>query len=91
MTSDITAFIKQKQITGKMFLRLNEGDLEGYVLLFSLVLPFVLFLYISINWIGYRGPNCQQHTTPTSSPPPALCIKTSYEAGLPIDMGELKV
>ncbi|KIJ97341.1 hypothetical protein K443DRAFT_681613 [Laccaria amethystina LaAM-08-1] len=28
VTRDITAFVKEKQITGKTFLRLNEGDLE---------------------------------------------------------------
>ena len=31
MTRDLIAFVKEKQITGKTFLRLNEGDLEGYV------------------------------------------------------------
>ena len=29
VTRDIIAFVKEKQITGKSFLRLNEGDLEG--------------------------------------------------------------
>ena len=88
VTRDITAFVKEKQITRKTFLRLNEGDLEGYVFIFSLVLPCFLFLFIlryglhiSNNWIGYRGPNCQQRTTPTSSPPLAPYIKISYEAG----------
>ena len=46
-TRVITAFVKEKQITGKTYLRLNEGALEGYVFLFSLVLPFLLFLFIS--------------------------------------------
>ena len=34
VTRDIIAFVKEKQITGKTFLRLNEGDLEGYVFFF---------------------------------------------------------
>ena len=52
MTRDITAF-KEKQIAGKTLLRLNEGDLEGYVFFFSLALLFsFLFLYLSRanNW-----------------------------------------
>ena len=36
---EIIAFVNDKQITGKTFLRLNEGDLEGYV--------FFFFLFIS--------------------------------------------
>ena len=39
VTRDIIAFVKEKQITGMTFLRLNEGDLEGYVFSFSLFLP----------------------------------------------------
>ena len=51
MTRDITAF-KEKQIAGKT-LRLDEGDVEGYVFFFSLALLFsFLFLYLSRanNW-----------------------------------------
>jgi hypothetical protein len=40
VTRDITEFVKEKQIAEKTFLRLNQGDLEGYVLFFSLL--FVL-------------------------------------------------
>ena len=87
VTRVITASVKEKQITEKTFLRLNEGALEGYVFLFPLVLPLLLFLFlryglqISNNWIRYKGLNFQQPTTPTSSPPPAPCVKTSYEVG----------
>ena len=37
MRRDITVFIKEKQTMGKTFLRLNEGELEGYVFFLSLV------------------------------------------------------
>ena len=44
----ITAFVKERQITGKTFLTLNEGDMEGYVFFFSLVLLFSsLFCFVS--------------------------------------------
>ena len=44
MTCDIIAFVKEKQITRKMFLKLNEGDLEGYVsFFFFFFLPNVKF------------------------------------------------
>lgn len=49
----ISLFVKKKQITGKTFLRLNEGDLAGYVFFFFLVLLFlflVLFLPSANNW-----------------------------------------
>ena len=45
MTRDIIAFVKEKQITGKTFLRLNEGDLEGYVSFFL----FSFYLMSSLN------------------------------------------
>jgi hypothetical protein len=50
VTRDITAFVKEKQIMGKTFLRLNDGDLEGYVF-FSLVLLSLFFVFVSNNWI----------------------------------------
>jgi hypothetical protein len=31
---DIAAFVRQARISGRVFLRLNEGDLEEYVVLF---------------------------------------------------------
>lgn len=49
----ISLFVKKKQITGKPFLRLNEGDLAGYEFFFFLVLLFlflVLFLPSANNW-----------------------------------------
>ena len=47
LTRDILASVKEKQITEKTFPRLNQGALEGYVFLFSLVLPLLLFVFIS--------------------------------------------
>ena len=44
---DIIAFVKEKQIAGKSFLRLNEGDLEGSVFFFS---SFSLFLPNANDW-----------------------------------------
>jgi len=83
VTCNITAFVKEKQITGKAFLRLTEGDLEGYVFFFSFVLLFLCFVFISIsanNWIESKV-----RTTNNSPHPPPLrlspCVKTSYEAG----------
>ena len=46
VTRDIIAFVKEKQITGKSFLRLKEGDLEGYVF-FSFPLTLFCLLYLS--------------------------------------------
>ena len=40
---DIIAFVKEKQIPGKTFLRLNEGNLEGYVFFLS----FLFFVFTS--------------------------------------------
>ena len=48
VTRDIIAFVKEKQITGKTFLRLNEGDLEGYVFFFSSLFYFYLMLMIGL-------------------------------------------
>ena len=56
MTYDITAFVKEKQITGKTFLRLNEGDLEGYVFFLSLVLLFLFLVFTYANdWIESKA------------------------------------
>ena len=49
VTRDIIAFVKEKQITGKTFLRLNEGDLEGYVFFFSSFSFLFLILIIGLN------------------------------------------
>ena len=45
VTRDIIAFVKEKRITGKFFLRLNEGDLEGYVFFFPFYLKLMIGLY----------------------------------------------
>ena len=71
VTRDITVFFREKQITGKTFLRLNEGDLEGYVFFFFLVFPsFFLstFLPSANNWIEtqVRTPTTY-HTHPLSA------------------------
>jgi len=48
VTRDITAFIKERQITGKTFLRLNEDDLNGYVFFFT-CFYFYLVLITGLN------------------------------------------
>ena len=50
VTRDIIAFVKEKQITGKTFLRLNEGDLEGYVFFFFSFSFLFLFLPNANHW-----------------------------------------
>ena len=64
MTRDLIAFVKEKQITEKKFLRLNEGDLEGYVFLLPWFFPLshiyvtdYIFLMIGLD-IKDHGLNC---------------------------------
>ena len=83
-TRDLIAFVKEKQILEKTLLRLNEGDLEGYVFLLPWFFPLshiyvtdYIFLMIGLD-IKDHGTNCQQ---PTTCPSHASCVKTSYEAG----------
>ena len=64
-TRDLIAFVKEKQILEKMLLRLNEGDLEGYVFLLPWFFPLsyiyvtgYIFLLIGLD-IKDQGPNCQ--------------------------------
>ena len=47
VTPDITGFVTKKQITEKMFLTLNEGDLDRYVFFLFLVLLFLFFNFVS--------------------------------------------
>ena len=49
MTRDIIVFVKEKQITRKTFLKLNEINLEGYVFFFSVVLPLDFYLVLIIG------------------------------------------
>ena len=48
---DIIAFVKEKQITGKSFLRLNEGDLEGT----CFPSPLSLFLPNANDWFESKA------------------------------------
>ena len=44
---DMTGFVTEKQITEKMFLTLNEGDLDRYVFFLFLGLLFLFLNFVS--------------------------------------------
>ena len=83
LTRDIIASAKKKQITEKTFLRLNEGALEGYVFLFSLILPFLSFFFIYVT--GYIfliiGLDLKVRTA-NNTPHPPLCASRSQRQNM---------
>jgi hypothetical protein len=87
---DITVFVEEKQITGKTFMRLNEGDLEGYVFFFPVFLLYLFFvsflrygLFLIIGFdIKVRTTNSPPHPPPLRLPLPGTKRPTRPDMGV---------